>query len=1200
MSIIFSGLERVDQGSEDQLNWYYFDVTDVTTVNGEQNPTRLLIDADHEILLDQCYELEYEPSASTEIITTCERYLLNGQKMMVLENAVFFVPRMFFCFRPAYACQLSVRFIVKMLTGIEEPAGVNFVIKSNYKNLTRYFGNIKIIAEFVHTGKMLEMPSQFSSELVKQIVMSLVEYFSMQISDEFFNVAVSHLIQFGDSSSILNNDQQIRTCDENVYKNLKNTEICMFTSDFSCVICTQYFSKNTELKNHIKQHSQLACLECKIDFDSYEYLLVHKLTFCHAPCLLKNCLYCKKAACECNCAKMHRALQKAIKLWMTTEKENGALQIGLYSMIYQYGIQECDVFDLTKLPDEGEYEDWSQTEIDTIVASILPKIIVEADSIRMDDIRISFHKIKEILEEYFLSFEQFELYMLNFVIPIKENCGEKSCTEHFSKTHVLENHPICAFAKNLRSNEVPVRFGTKRELYLHLLSHKVLIKLPMRCKICHFKFKMLNNHLLISDVFNHAKNHHKQEKLNCIYNTELSCQISRPVGSIDEMLHNFMFHATETEILQVFQNLLTHDEGCSKSPGRKNSISFGNVHKQEVSDVPNITDYNSQNFLSQTGDNGDCQSLETKNKEHFACKNEKHSTPIIFSNELLLRVHIFESHKCPACKFSTMYDRDLLIHFKSHTEKNQEKCDICGIFVQNVKEHRERVHAKCSACKIFFVDLQQLKTHEPECSYLNNEGELHNETSLIQRNMASLEIDSSELESNFSQILIKILQKSDCNEQEKLIGANVIQKFASESTIAKNRARLENVSVRKSDASFFDTPNFRHTEKSNLPKVLTAIGTVSEKVKFDGKSENAKAQAVKNFEQFDVIFSRMDKNVLLGALNEIQAVSVLQLYLSQRIVDEISSYTNVEWKYLSYTEIIKSVQFLYIPLNLVIFQNIVLSYRIDRGESFLEFSSRVFRHLKLCSRLKSPEERDSYVEMHRCSILKNSLPPDTLNTITKKEQIYRAFSSQELLDHVISSYHLAGSGDETEQYHVFYTQKNASELSPAASQIRTLEQNNEQRKKPVVSSSPVDKNDKWKRDMNSSTKGRGGRGGYRNVGNRGFTNPKPDMRRDYQPDMRRDYPTNNRFPKLADIPRGTCVKCLSTQHFTPACNVYSHAAICREVCVVNSKPHGFHYPKDCSLKRDLSKPTRGRRPRSNFYQNRDKPSRVFRPFRIQK
>ena len=292
MSVIFSGLERVEQGPEDQLNWNYFDVTDVTTINGERNLSRILIDAEHEILLDQCFELEYEPSASTEVITTCEKYLLNGQKMIILENAFFFVPRLFFCFRPAYACQLSIRFIVKMLTGIQEPAGVIFVIRNNYKDLTRYFGNINIIAEFVHTGKMLEMPSQFSSELVKQIMMSLIEYFSMQMSDEFFNVAVSHLIQFGDGSSILNNDQQIRTCDENVYKNLKNTELCMFTSDFACVVCTQYFNKNTELKAHIKQHNQLACLECGIDFDNYEYLLVHKLTLCHAPCLLKNCLYC--------------------------------------------------------------------------------------------------------------------------------------------------------------------------------------------------------------------------------------------------------------------------------------------------------------------------------------------------------------------------------------------------------------------------------------------------------------------------------------------------------------------------------------------------------------------------------------------------------------------------------------------------------------------------------------------------------------------------------------------------------------------------------------------------------------------------------------------------------------------------------------------------------------------------------------------
>ena len=51
MSVIFSGLERLNQGLDNQLNWFYFDVTDISTVNGEKNLSRLLIDEEHEILL---------------------------------------------------------------------------------------------------------------------------------------------------------------------------------------------------------------------------------------------------------------------------------------------------------------------------------------------------------------------------------------------------------------------------------------------------------------------------------------------------------------------------------------------------------------------------------------------------------------------------------------------------------------------------------------------------------------------------------------------------------------------------------------------------------------------------------------------------------------------------------------------------------------------------------------------------------------------------------------------------------------------------------------------------------------------------------------------------------------------------------------------------------------------------------------------
>ena len=193
-----------------------------------------------------------------------------------------------------------------------------------------------------------------------------------------------------------------------------------------------------------------------------------------------------------------------------------------------------------------------------------------------------------------------------------------------------------------------------------------------------------------------------------------------------------MFHTTDIEVFQVFQNLLTHDEGCAKSPARKSSISFGD-YKPEVEEIQSRSDHNNTDCWSQTGENKYCSSLATENKEQFACKNEKHTTPLYFENELLLQIHIFEFHKCPACKFSTMLDKDLLVHLRSHTERNQEKCDICGLFVQNVKDHTERVHAKCSACKTFFVDLQQLKTHEPDCSYLKDEKVLQNDTALVKK-----------------------------------------------------------------------------------------------------------------------------------------------------------------------------------------------------------------------------------------------------------------------------------------------------------------------------------------------------------------------------------------------------------------------------------------------------------------------------------
>ena len=148
---------------------------------------------------------------------------------------------------------------------------------------------------------------------------------------------------------------------------------------------------------------------------------------------------------------------------------------------------------------------------------------------------------------------------------------------------------------------------------------------------------------------------------------------------------------------------------------------------------------------------------------------------------------------------------------------------------------------------------------------------------------------------------------------------------------------------------------------------------------------------------------------------------MFQLYFTQRIIDEVSSYCITDWKDLTYQQILSTLQFLYMPLNLSLFQSLVLAYRVEVNESFLEFSSRTYRHLKLCSRLKAPNERADYIERNRVAILKQNVPTHVLDIIVKKEQLFKPYNSQEIIDHVISQYHTKSNNktEEIKQYHVF-------------------------------------------------------------------------------------------------------------------------------------------------------------------------------------
>ena len=106
--------------------------------------------------------------------------------------------------------------------------------------------------------------------------------------------------------------------------------------------------------------------------------------------------------------------------------------------------------------------------------------------------------------------------------------------------------------------------------------------------------------------------------------------------------------------------------------------------------------------------------------------------------------------------------------------------------------------------------------------------------------------------------------------------------------------------------------------------------------------------------------------MVIGFLNEAQSIMVLSLHISQRIQDEVSSFTgHTEFQNLGYKESIESLQFIYCPLKLEKLLTIILNYKFNLTyETFLSFSSRVTRHLALCSRMYPNKDCTDFIEVH--------------------------------------------------------------------------------------------------------------------------------------------------------------------------------------------------------------------------------------------
>ena len=114
-----------------------------------------------------------------------------------------------------------------------------------------------------------------------------------------------------------------------------------------------------------------------------------------------------------------------------------------------------------------------------------------------------------------------------------------------------------------------------------------------------------------------------------------------------------------------------------------------------------------------------------------------------------------------------------------------------------------------------------------------------------------------------------------------------------------------------------------------MHKVLSSIGDIKEEEKFNPSIQNSNQKCVVNFEAFELLLKKIENLILLGNLTELLTVALLQKFIGQAVIDAVCSYQQKNWEDLSFQAILESIQWIYIPLKLTIFQTYVLSYTHD-------------------------------------------------------------------------------------------------------------------------------------------------------------------------------------------------------------------------------------------------------------------------------
>ena len=545
MSAIFSGLLRLKYNEEEEnRDWdEEFTEKDITNCRGEKNGEQIVIqnsDGDTMEVVFAPYKKEWEEEDefSVEIFSKSEKFCLNANKQYILEKCGQVIPRIFYTFRPSYGIQLSVRFVLQLITGTTDRMLISHIIANNKRRLARYFSDTFILMQHITKGGIVTGHLVYNEELIKQILFSIIELFNLQRGETGVIpvLALHHLVHWGCNISMFNNETEERQAPPGLFQRGKNREICMYSAEFACVVCNQHFDKNTELKIHIEGHTEFACLACKITCSDYNTLLVHKLTFCRAPCLTEACLYCHQDRNNCSCVAIQNKIFKYAEQFVLEQGSNLIYSEDMFSVIFHYLCTENELEVLRpNVEEDREEAAVGDQEVEAVLVTIMPQLTLVNSKVAFDEgPAVEYRTIKADLGNYFQTYKDVEAHMLEWLYSVRHQCIMAGCKQLFTVQHVKRYHPICAYTVEMDADEIPYRFASEKELIKHYERHSILAPGKMGCNRCDHMFSVTGGMLSIKVILEHIDTHKDSEMVvACERQSNPACFEECPEGALE-------------------------------------------------------------------------------------------------------------------------------------------------------------------------------------------------------------------------------------------------------------------------------------------------------------------------------------------------------------------------------------------------------------------------------------------------------------------------------------------------------------------------------------------------------------------------------------------------------------------------------------------------------------------------------------------